>query len=83
MDIARQAPLSMGFSRHEYWSGVPFPPPGDLPDPGVKPASLMSLALEGGFFTTNAIWEASNFYLEGKYEHSAIRLGEEVGRGMF
>ena len=43
----------------------------------------MSLALEGGFFTTNAIREASNFYLEGEYEHSAIRLGEEVGRGMF
>ena len=39
MDIARQAPLSMGFSRHEYWSGVPFPPPGDLPNPGMEPRS--------------------------------------------
>ena len=37
--VARQAPLSMGFSRQEYWSGFPFPSPGDLPDPGVKPAS--------------------------------------------
>ena len=37
--VARQAPLSMGFSRQEYWSGVPFPPPGDLPDPGIKPRS--------------------------------------------
>ena len=35
--VARQAPLSMGFSRQEYWSGLPFPPPGDLPDPGIKP----------------------------------------------
>ena len=37
---ARQAPLSMGFSRQEYWSGLPFPSPGDLPDPGIKPTSL-------------------------------------------
>ena len=35
------APLSMGFSRQEYWSGLPFPPPGDLPDPGIKPRSIM------------------------------------------
>ena len=38
--VAHQAPLSMGFSRQEYWSGLPSPPPGDLPDPGVKPTSL-------------------------------------------
>ena len=38
--VARQAPLSMGFSRQEYWSGLPFPPPGDLPNPGIKPMSL-------------------------------------------
>ena len=37
--VARQAPLSMGFSRKEYWSGLPFPPPGDLPNPGIKPGS--------------------------------------------
>ena len=47
--IARQAPLSMGFSRPEFWSGLPFPPPGDLPDPGIEPASP---ALAGRFFTT-------------------------------
>ena len=48
--IASQAPLSMGFSRQEYWSGFPCPPPGDLPDPGVKPRSLMSPALaDSGF----------------------------------
>ena len=56
--IARQAPLSVGFSRQEYWSGFPCPPPGDLPDPGMEPASLMSPALAGGFFTTGAAWGA-------------------------
>ena len=49
--VACQAPLSMGFSRQEYWSGLPFPPPGDLPNPGVKPTSLVTPALAGGFFT--------------------------------
>ena len=46
--MACQDPLSMGFSRQEYWSGLPFPPPGGLPDPGIKPTSL---ALIGGFLT--------------------------------
>ena len=55
--VAYQAPLSMGFSRQEYWSGLPCPPPGDLPDPGMKPASLRSPALVGRFFTTSATWE--------------------------
>ena len=50
--VARQAPPSMGFSRRVYWSGVPFPSPGDLPHPGIKSVSLMSPALAGGFFTT-------------------------------
>ena len=49
--VARQAPLSMGFSRQEYWSGLPCPLPGDLPDSGIKPASLESPALAGGFST--------------------------------
>ena len=48
-DVARRVPLSMGFFRQEYWSGLPFPFPGDLPDSGIKPASS---ALAGGFFTT-------------------------------
>ena len=47
--VAPQAPLSMGFPRPEYWSGLPFPTQGDLPDPGIKPTSL---ALAGSFFTT-------------------------------
>ena len=50
--VAQQTPLSMGFSRQEYWSGLPRPPPGDLPNPGIEPMSLMSPALAGGFFTT-------------------------------
>ena len=58
--VAHQAPLSMGFSRQEYWSGLPCPPPGELPDPGIGPASLLSPALAGGFFTTSATWEALN-----------------------
>ena len=49
---AHQAPQSLGFSRQEHWSGLPFPTPEDLPDPGIKLASLASLALAGGFFTT-------------------------------
>ena len=56
--VAHQAPLSMGFSRQEYWSGLPCPSPGDLPDPGIEPMSLMSPALADGFFTTSATWEA-------------------------
>ena len=51
--VARQAALSMGFSRQEYWSGLPYPPAGDLPDSGAEPASLVSPALAGGFFTTS------------------------------
>ena len=50
--IARQAPPSMGFSRQEYWSGLPFPSPGDLPDPGMELVSPVAPALAGRFFTT-------------------------------
>ena len=49
--VAYQAPLSMGFSRQESWSGLPYLPPGNLPDPGIKPMSVVSPALAGGFFT--------------------------------
>ena len=52
MDCKLQAALSMGLSRQEHWGGLPCPPPGDLPDPGTEPVSLMSPALAGGFFTT-------------------------------
>ena len=56
--VASRAPLSMGFSRQEYWSGLSCPPPGGLPDPGIEPVSLMSPTLAGGFFTTRATLEA-------------------------
>ena len=56
--VACQAPLSMGFSRQEYWSAVPYLPPGDLPEPGIKPKSLASPALAGRFFTLSTTWEA-------------------------
>ena len=55
--VARQAPLSMEFSSQEYWSGLLFPSPGDLPNPGIKPVSLVSPALAGRFFTTSDTWE--------------------------
>ena len=56
--VAHQAPLSVGFFRQEYWSGLPCPPPGYLPNPGMKPVSLMSPALAGRFFTTSTTWKA-------------------------
>ena len=58
MTAAHQALLSMGFSKEDCWSGLPCLPPGDLPDPGIEPTSLISPALVGGFFTTSATWEA-------------------------
>ena len=63
--IDPQASLSMGFSGQEYWKGLPCPPPGDIPDPGIKPAFLMSPALADGFFTTSATWEA-------QYQHYMV-----------
>ena len=60
--IACQAPLSMGFSRQEYWSVLPSPPAGDLPDPETKPTSLLSSAVSDGFFYNEATWEVSYYY---------------------
>ena len=59
--MAHKAPLSMGFSRQEYWSGLQFLPPGDLSNPGIEPASP---ALAGRFFTTSTTWEAKSPYVE-------------------
>ena len=56
--VAHQASLPMEFFRQEYWGAVPFPFPGDLPNPGIEPASLMSPALAGRFFTISTTWEA-------------------------
>ena len=58
MTVAHQAPLSMEFPWQEYWSMLPFPLPGDLPNPGIKPTSLVFPELSGGFSTTSASWEA-------------------------
>ena len=64
--IVCQAPLSMGFSRQEYWNGLPFPPPGHLPDLEIEPMSLMSPALAGEFFSTEL--------LPGKPNNNILRI---------
>ena len=70
--VVYQAPLSMGFSRQEYWSGLPCPPPGDLPDPGIKPVSLMSPTLAGGFFITSATWQAMVHQFQFQFSRSVV-----------
>ena len=74
--VAHQAPLTMGFSRQAYWSGLPFPPPGDLPDPGIKPVSP---AVADRFFPTEPLgkpsqsanpqanWVPGQFYLQNRW----------------
>ena len=64
--VVCQAPLTMGFSRQEYWNGLPCPPPGDLPDPGIETTSLTPPALADGFFTNSATWEAQDVHSYGK-----------------
>ena len=59
---SHQAPLSLGFSRHEYWSGLPCSFPGDLPDPGIEPVSLTSLAMAGVLFTISTTWETLRYH---------------------
>ena len=66
--VARQAPLSMGHSRQEYWSGLPFLSPGDLPHRGIESTSLMSPALAGKVFITSATWEAPKRIKKGVTE---------------
>ena len=70
---AYQAPLSMGLSWQEYWSGSPNPPPGDLPDPGIEPASPVAPASTGGFFTTD--------YLGSPLRCKEVAKGDTAGRG--
>ena len=65
---AHQAPLSMEFSRQEYWTGLPIPSPGDFPNSGIEPTSLVSHALTGRFFTTSATWEAWHAVVHGVSE---------------
>ena len=61
--VAHQAPLSVKFSNQEYWSELPFPTPGDLPDPGIKHMSPVSPALTGEFFTTPTTWDAPRIFI--------------------
>ena len=68
--VAHQALLSMEFSRQEYWSGLPCLPPGDLPDPGIEPVSLMSPTLAGGFFITSARGQNVSRLFYGDFEDS-------------
>ena len=71
-NVAHQAPLSMGFSRQEYWSELPFPPPGDLPNPGIEPRSPTQVShIADGFFTSWATREAHNWErnMEVKKDH--------------
>ena len=64
--VAHQAPLSMRFSRQEYWSGLPFPSPGDLPNPGINTASP---AWAGGLFIIRATWEDRYLVSFGAFAH--------------
>ena len=81
--------LSMKIFRQEHWCGLPFPPQGDLPNPWMKPTSLASPALAGGFFTTGATWEAWNKsraspedrWTKGRSERGGWKEGREGRRG--
>ena len=78
----------MEFSRQKFWSGLPCPPAGDLPDPGIEPTSLVPLVLAGGFFTSRATWEALNMVnlgatfgtTEVSFSHSNDELHAKPGR---
>ena len=77
--VARQAPLSLGFSRQEYWSGLPCPPPWDLTNSGIEPACPMSPTLASRFFSTSTTWEAPNQLYnvtkkakQNKHRHSVV-----------
>ena len=80
--VARQAPLSMGVTRQEHWSGLPCPPPEDLPDPGIEPTCLASPALAGRFFTTAATWEAPELGFFALTLHALYTLSLVLGFGI-
>ena len=72
--VAHKAPLSMEFSKQEYWNGLPIPTPGDLPNPGTEPTSLMSPALASEFFTTSDTREAP------RAEYASLTIPAAQGR---
>ena len=73
--LACLAPLFMGFSKQESWSGLPCPLPGDLPDPGIKPMSFMSPELASGFFTTSANWESNSRLETANSKKACMKVG--------
>ena len=81
MDCAHEAPLCMGFPRQEYWSGLPFPNPGDLPDPGIKPTCLASSALTGGFFITVLVSTYCIYINICIYHHNCLNFMKRGYRG--
>ena len=72
--VSCQAPLLWGFSRQKYWSGLPYPPPGNLSNLGIKPGSLTSFALAGMFFTTSTTWESRTDCIVLVQSLSRVRL---------
>ena len=82
--VALQSPLCMEFFRQKYWSGLSCLLPGDLPDPGLKLAALMSPALAGGFFTSSATWETCIcVYSDSNYGKYSLKITPLVLRGEF
>ena len=84
---ARQAPLPIGFSRQEYWGGLPFLPPADLPNPGIKPISLVSPTLASRFFIRKSreldTWPFSVQMARGRDGHCGlVRSRMEVSQGL-
>ena len=77
--VAHQAPLSMAFFRHEHWSGLPLPPPGDLPNTGIEFTSSVAPELAGGFFTTCATWEACNVILFSQKKEQSNAICSNMG----
>ena len=73
--VGHQTPLSMGFSRQEYWRGLPCPPPGDLPDSGIESESPMSPALAGKYFTISALGKPYHLYETCNTQNSEIVYG--------
>ena len=72
--VAHPVPLSVGFSRQEYWRGLPFPPSGDLPDAEIKPTSPASPTLSGGFFTTELLGKLHTYYISCCYMYEIIHI---------
>ena len=70
--LAHQAPLSMVFSRQEYWSGLPCPSPGDLPNPGIKPTSLASPGIGRQILYHCTTWEASQFIILNQLKYKSL-----------